>query len=351
MKRSASAWRWLRPALRIFERLAPDQSVPAFSARYGRGLRRRLRLQLRLSLQGRLRQARRPDNAHHSLGPAGVLGGRRWGRRVRDRGGFLRRRLRPPACLESLRSLSLDRRKTRIDLGHPRLSIVRQCELASISCSSFYREPTAENEETRRLMRLIDEQFLETPWYGSRQMARHLRGADPPAPEDQRTASAASDMALSASPSDHRPAEPGLVRRRDLHPDAQRLPVHRRDHALVQPKGSDVETIEHRSQPTMRSLKPITQLVPGSRSRRSTPSPDSLELFSGTTCWRVRTSVFVTPSFAVYPFLAPHTVRGSQGRDRHLLSRNSKTSDCYIEVTAGEDQAVIHRPVLFPNRR
>ena len=35
--------------------------------------------------------------------------------------------------------------------------------------------PTADNEETLRLMRLIDEQFLETPWYGSRQMARHLR--------------------------------------------------------------------------------------------------------------------------------------------------------------------------------
>jgi transposase InsO family protein len=62
-----------------------------------------------------------------------------------------------------------------IDPGHPRLSIVRQCELASISRSSFYREPTAESEETLRLMRLIDEQFLETPWYGSRQMARHLR--------------------------------------------------------------------------------------------------------------------------------------------------------------------------------
>jgi putative transposase len=62
-----------------------------------------------------------------------------------------------------------------IDPVHSRLSIVRQCELASISRSSFYREPTAENEETLRLMRLIDEQFLETPWYGSRQMARHLR--------------------------------------------------------------------------------------------------------------------------------------------------------------------------------
>ena len=49
-----------------------------------------------------------------------------------------------------------------IDPGHPRLSIVRQCELASISRSSFYREPTAENEETLRLMRLIDEQFWPT---------------------------------------------------------------------------------------------------------------------------------------------------------------------------------------------
>ena len=45
-----------------------------------------------------------------------------------------------------------------IDPDHPRLSIVRQCELASISRSSFYREPTAESEETLRLMRLIDEQ-------------------------------------------------------------------------------------------------------------------------------------------------------------------------------------------------
>ena len=62
-----------------------------------------------------------------------------------------------------------------IDPGHPRLSIVRQCELASISRSSFYRAPRVPNEATLRLMRLIDEQFLETPWYGSRQMARHLR--------------------------------------------------------------------------------------------------------------------------------------------------------------------------------
>jgi putative transposase len=62
-----------------------------------------------------------------------------------------------------------------ISPDHPRLSIVRQCELVSISRSSFYREPAVESEENLALMRLIDEQFLETPWYGSRQMARQLR--------------------------------------------------------------------------------------------------------------------------------------------------------------------------------
>ena len=62
-----------------------------------------------------------------------------------------------------------------IDPSHSRLAIVRRCELVSISRSSFYREPAAESEETLRLMRLLDEQFLETPWYGSQQMARHLR--------------------------------------------------------------------------------------------------------------------------------------------------------------------------------
>lgn len=63
-----------------------------------------------------------------------------------------------------------------IDPGHPRrLSIMRQCELMSISRSSFYRAPAPESAENLVLLRLIDEQFLETPWYGSRQMARHLR--------------------------------------------------------------------------------------------------------------------------------------------------------------------------------
>lgn len=62
-----------------------------------------------------------------------------------------------------------------IEPEHPSLSVVRQCELVSISRSSFYYQPVGETAENLGLMRLIDAQFLEAPWYGSRQMARHLR--------------------------------------------------------------------------------------------------------------------------------------------------------------------------------
>ena len=62
-----------------------------------------------------------------------------------------------------------------IEPDHPRLSIVRQCGLVALSRSSFYSRPVGENSENLALMRLIDEQFLEAPWYGARQMARHLR--------------------------------------------------------------------------------------------------------------------------------------------------------------------------------
>lgn len=62
-----------------------------------------------------------------------------------------------------------------IEPHHPRLTIRRQCELVGISRSAFYAPAAAETPLNLSLMRLIDEQFLETPWYGSRQLARHLR--------------------------------------------------------------------------------------------------------------------------------------------------------------------------------
>ena len=55
------------------------------------------------------------------------------------------------------------------------LSVVKQCKLLSINRSNIYYEPRGESPLNQKLMRLIDEQFLKTPYYGSRQMARHLR--------------------------------------------------------------------------------------------------------------------------------------------------------------------------------
>jgi len=71
--------------------------------------------------------------------------------------------------------MSVERRRQMVEPEHPRLSIVRQCELVSISRSGFYHRPAEEMPLNLELMCLVDAQFLETPWYGSRQMARHLR--------------------------------------------------------------------------------------------------------------------------------------------------------------------------------
>ena len=54
------------------------------------------------------------------------------------------------------------------------LSIRRQCELLGVNRSGLYYEPVGENEENLRLMRLLDEQYTRTPFYGSRKMTEWL---------------------------------------------------------------------------------------------------------------------------------------------------------------------------------
>jgi len=55
------------------------------------------------------------------------------------------------------------------------LSISSQCRLLGVSRSSFYYQAKPTKEEDLKLMRLIDEQFLKTPTWGSRSMRNHLR--------------------------------------------------------------------------------------------------------------------------------------------------------------------------------
>ena len=62
-----------------------------------------------------------------------------------------------------------------IDREHPDLSLVRQSALLGLSRSSLYYHPKGVGEEDLKLMALIDEQYLKTPFYGSRRMAAWLR--------------------------------------------------------------------------------------------------------------------------------------------------------------------------------
>lgn len=71
--------------------------------------------------------------------------------------------------------MSRGERKAMVRRDVPGLSLSRQCEILSIGRSSLYYRPRGESEENLALMRRIDELFLKHPFYGSRQMARHLR--------------------------------------------------------------------------------------------------------------------------------------------------------------------------------
>ena len=71
--------------------------------------------------------------------------------------------------------MSCHERRDIIDRGHSELSVVRQCELLDISRSSVYYNPVEASEYELGLMGLIDRQYLQTPFYGSRKMTACLR--------------------------------------------------------------------------------------------------------------------------------------------------------------------------------
>jgi len=62
-----------------------------------------------------------------------------------------------------------------VDRGDGELSIVAQCRMLKVARSTLYWRPAAASEDDLRLMRLIDEQYLTAPFYGSRRMVAVLR--------------------------------------------------------------------------------------------------------------------------------------------------------------------------------
>jgi putative transposase len=61
-----------------------------------------------------------------------------------------------------------------VERGHPDLSVRRQCELLRVNRAGLYYEPVGESEENLLLMRLLDEQYTRTPFYGRRRMKEWL---------------------------------------------------------------------------------------------------------------------------------------------------------------------------------
>lgn len=65
-----------------------------------------------------------------------------------------------------------------IELKYPDLSVRRQCALLGIARSGLYYVPKEPSEENLLLMRLLDEQYTRTPFYGVRRMTRWLHSRD-----------------------------------------------------------------------------------------------------------------------------------------------------------------------------
>ncbi len=72
---------------------------------------------------------------------------------------------------------SVEERRRWIEPGHSAISIARQCELSGLPRSSCYYRPAGESETNLELMRLLDEQYTRTPYYGIRRMTAVLLAA------------------------------------------------------------------------------------------------------------------------------------------------------------------------------
>jgi putative transposase len=66
-------------------------------------------------------------------------------------------------------------KQTFVEPDNKKISVVRQCELLGINRSTIYYRQRAENTEDAEIMRLLDEQYTETPFYGYRRMKVYLQ--------------------------------------------------------------------------------------------------------------------------------------------------------------------------------
>ena len=65
--------------------------------------------------------------------------------------------------------------RTLVEPQHGSLSVRRQCTLLGLNRAGYYYQPAPERAANLLLLRRLDEQYLRTPFYGSRRMSWQLR--------------------------------------------------------------------------------------------------------------------------------------------------------------------------------
>ena len=72
-------------------------------------------------------------------------------------------------------AISVEQKRALLEAGHPRLSLRRQCALLGLARGSWYDQPVGPSAEEVELMRVLDEPYTATPFYGIRRMTAWLR--------------------------------------------------------------------------------------------------------------------------------------------------------------------------------
>src|ERR1035441_5233661 len=159
-----------------------------------------------------------------------------------------------------------------VDRAARDLSIVAQCQLLKVARSTLYYRPAPVSADDLAVMRRLDEQYLATPFYGTRRRVAVLR-REGWAVNRKRVRRLMRVIGLEAiyqkpntsrSHPEHtvypyllrgdgdRPAEPGVVRGHHLYPDGQGVRVSGGGDGLVQPAGAGVAVVDHHGNSVLR---------------------------------------------------------------------------------------------------
>ena len=71
--------------------------------------------------------------------------------------------------------MTIEQKKQAVEPSYKKITIARQCELLGLNRSRLYYKATGETDYNEMLMKLVDEQYVKTLFYGIDKMTKWLR--------------------------------------------------------------------------------------------------------------------------------------------------------------------------------